>query len=110
MADDEDRFARALSCEAVDRAERAREDLIERLPTRPRHKTVVAPVRQTARLVERRPGAAADVDLATLGKGLDGNSVPLRDHLRGVPVSRAIARNGSTGHQWLKLVATDPRL
>src|SRR5438552_2181980 len=93
MADDEDRLARALSCEAVDRAERARQDLIERLAAWPGDETVVAPVRETAGLVERRPGAVADVDLAKLREGLDGNSLPLRDHLRGVAGSREIARN-----------------
>src|SRR5438128_622865 len=110
MADDEDRFARALSCEAVDRAERAREDLIERLPTRPRHKTVVAPVRQTARLVERRPGAVADVDLAKLRERLDGNSVPLRDHLRGVSGSREIARDDPVELHLGQFVGNDLRL
>src|SRR5438093_11443353 len=45
VADDEDRLARALAGEAIDGAERPREDFIERLPTRPRDKTVVAPAR-----------------------------------------------------------------
>src|SRR6266566_1441470 len=93
MADDEDRLARALSCEAVNRAERAREDLIERLAAGPGDETVVAPVRETAGFVERRPGAVADVDLAKLGEGLDRDSVPLRDHPRRVSGSREIARN-----------------
>src|SRR5438552_19047155 len=93
MADDENGLAWALAREPLDRAERSRQDLIERLAAGPGVETVVAPVRQTARLVERRPGAIADVDLAKLGKSLDRQSVPLRDDLRGVACSRKIARN-----------------
>src|SRR5438067_7622830 len=48
VADDEDRLARAFPDEAIDRAERARQDLIERLAARPNNETVVAPVRQAA--------------------------------------------------------------
>src|SRR5207249_1461338 len=93
VADDEDRLAWALARQPIDRAKRARQDLIERLATRPGEEAVVAPVRETASLVERRPGAVADVDLSKLGQGLDRNSVPLRDHLRGVSGSREIARH-----------------
>src|SRR2546430_17718913 len=53
VADDEDGLAWALAGEAIDRAEGAREDLIERLAARPNNETVVAPVRQAARLIER---------------------------------------------------------
>src|SRR5438128_1558199 len=59
----------ALARQPLDRAKRARQDLIERLAARPGDEAVVAPVRETASLVERRPGAVADVDLSKLGQG-----------------------------------------
>src|SRR5436190_5322892 len=93
VADDEDRLARALAGKAIDGAERAREDLIERLPTRPRDKTVVVPARQAARLIERLSGPVADVDFAQLRHHLDRDTVALRDHLRGVAGPREVARD-----------------
>ena len=45
VADDEDGLSGALAGEAIDHAERPREDLIERLSARPRDETVVVPVR-----------------------------------------------------------------
>src|SRR2546428_190119 len=93
VADDEDRLARALAGEAIDGAERPREDFIERLPTRPRDKTVVAPARQAARLIERLSGPVAHVDFPQLGHHLDRDTVALRDHLRGVAAPREIARD-----------------
>src|SRR5438309_6971266 len=110
MADDEDRLARALSREPVDRAERPRQDLIEGLAARPGDETVVAPIRETAGLVERRPGAVADVDLAELRERLDGNSLPPRDHLRGVSGSREIARDDPVELHLGQLVGNDLRL
>src|SRR5207237_1336884 len=77
---------------------------------RPGDKTVVAPIRETADLVERRPRAVADVDLAKLRERLDGNSVPLRDHLRGVSGSREIARDDSVELHLGQLVGNDLRL
>src|SRR5688500_12388225 len=52
VADDKDRLAWILAREALDRAEGAREDLIERLTTRPCDEAVVVPVRQASRLIE----------------------------------------------------------
>src|SRR5256885_17020728 len=53
VAHDEDGFAWAFAGEAIDRAEGAREDLIERLAAWPNDETVVAPVRQAACLIGR---------------------------------------------------------
>src|SRR6266571_9299611 len=93
MADDEDRLAWALAREPIDRAERAREDLIERLPTRPRNEAVVVPVRQTARLIECLSGPVTDINLAQLRHLFDRQPVAYRDHLRGIARAREVARN-----------------
>src|SRR5712692_10022819 len=47
--------------DAIDRAQRALDDLVERLAAGPGDEAVIAPVRQTAYLIERCTGAVADV-------------------------------------------------
>src|SRR5438309_8148495 len=60
VADDEDGLAGALAREALDRAQCACDDLVERLPTRPRDEAIVVPVRHTHGLIEGLAGALAD--------------------------------------------------
>src|SRR6266851_2418073 len=90
MADDEDRLARGLAREAIDRAEGAREYLLERLPARPRDEAVLAPPGQRGGLVKVLAGALPDVDLAQLWHHLDRDAVALRDNLRGVAGTREV--------------------
>src|SRR2546428_514166 len=66
VADDEDRLPGALACEPANHAEHACEHVFERLAPWPGDEAVVGPVRQAARLVERRSGAIPDVDLPEL--------------------------------------------
>src|SRR5438477_8428941 len=93
VAHDEDGLARAFADEAIDRAKRARQDLIERLATRPRDKTIVVPVRQAARLIERLSGSIAYVDFAQRRQQFDRKPVTLRYHLRGIARTGQIARD-----------------
>src|SRR6266511_5200275 len=92
VAHHEDRLAGALAGQSLDRAEGARQNLVERLPAGPRNEAVVIPPGHTGCLVEVLAGALADIDLAQRGHDLDGNAVPLRDRLRGVTGTREIAR------------------
>src|SRR5258706_4631742 len=74
VADDEDGLAGALARETIDRTQRARQGLIERLPTWPRDETVVVPVCEAARLVEGLPRSVAAVDLAQVRHHFDRNA------------------------------------
>src|SRR5437879_3484854 len=91
VTDDQDRLARALAGEALDRAKRPRKNPFERFTAGPRDEAVVVPARQALGLVEGLAGPVPHIDLTQVRNDFDLDPVRLRDHSSGVTGPRKIA-------------------
>src|ERR1700716_3902649 len=109
VADDQDRLARALAGEALDRAKRPRKHLFERFTAGPGDEAVVVPARQALGLVEGLPGPVTDIDLTELRHDFDLDPVRLRDDLSGMTGTREIARDDAVELHFRELLSDHVR-